>query len=80
MTEKSLQNHKLHTPRSKMPTALADAIAATNRNKNNRAETDGIKTSVERSTVQLKSKTSFSILVVSNLTRMRCVNGEIIVR
>lgn len=43
-----------------MPTALADAIAATNRNKNNRAETDGIKTSVERSTVQLKSETFFN--------------------
>lgn len=56
-----------------MPTALADAIAATNRNKNNRADTDGIETSEERSTVQLQSKTSISILVVSDITRMRCV-------
>lgn len=56
-----------------MPTALADAIAATNRNKNNRADTDGIETSEERSTVQLQSKTSISILVVSNITRMRYV-------
>lgn len=54
-----------------MPTALADAIAATNRNKNNRADTDGIETSEERSTVQ--SKTSITILVVSDITRMRCV-------
>lgn len=56
-----------------MPTALADAIAATNRNKNNRADTDGIETSEECSTVQLQSKTSISILVVSNITRMRYV-------
>lgn len=56
-----------------MPTALADAIAATNRNKNNRADTDGIETSEERSTVQQRSKTSISILVVSNITRMRYV-------
>lgn len=56
-----------------MPTALADAIAATNRNKNNRADTDGIETSKERSTVQLRSKASISILVVSNITRMRYV-------